>query len=158
MEKAPPTVTNEECEQSSARRHMHTSVSPTRGVVGFDNRGAGMWRWWRWRACPSTTNCSGVANSGGKQTDEARPARQTETREAAGTLSKLLWVLNNPQRPLHHILDRQWSVSSQTLRQLHCLTDRYREHFLPPAAKLLKASALTWQMAVEVLQFIFVIV
>lgn len=33
-------------------------------------------------ACPSTTNCSGVANGGGKQTDEARPARQTETREA----------------------------------------------------------------------------
>lgn len=32
---------------------------------------------------PSTTSCSGVANSGGKQTDEARPARQTETREAA---------------------------------------------------------------------------
>lgn len=154
MEKVPPTVTNESVnnlQQEDTCTHLYLPLGAwwvlttegrecEGGGVSFNNKL--QWSGQRRRQ----TNWWGKTGSADRDT------------WGGGTLSKLLWVLNNPQRPLHHILDRQWSVSSQTLRQLHCLTDRYREHFLPPAAKLLKAPALTWQMAVEVLQFIFVFV
>ncbi len=52
------------------------------------------------------------------------------------TLSKLLSIMDNPEHPLHHLLDRQRSSFSNRLIQLCCHKDRVRKSFLPKAIRL----------------------
>jgi hypothetical protein len=55
-------------------------------------------------------------------------------------LNKLLAILDNPDHPLHPLLDRQRSSFSNRLIQLHCHKDRYRKSFLPSAITLFNKS------------------
>ena len=59
------------------------------------------------------------------------------------TLNKLLSIMDNPDHPLHHTLDRQRSSFSNRLIQLRCHKDRYRKSFLPQAITVYNASHLS---------------
>ena len=52
------------------------------------------------------------------------------------TLDKLFSILDNPEHPLHNLLDRQRSTFSNRLIQLRCRKDRYRKSFLPNAISI----------------------
>ena len=58
------------------------------------------------------------------------------------TLNKLLSIMDNPDHPLHHTIDRQRSTFSRRLRQLRCLKERYRKSFLPQAISLYNSSSV----------------
>lgn len=59
------------------------------------------------------------------------------------TLNKLFSIMDNPDQPLHHTLDRQRSSFSNRLLQLRCPRDRYRKSFLPQAIALYNSSHLS---------------
>ena len=56
------------------------------------------------------------------------------------TLDKLLSIMDNPEHPLHHLLDRQRSTFSNRLIQLRCHKDRYIKSFIPSAITLYNKS------------------
>ena len=58
------------------------------------------------------------------------------------TLKKLLSILDNPDHPLHHLLQGQRSTFSKRFLQLRCHKDRYRKTFLPTAIRLYNKSSL----------------
>ncbi|MPV02341.1 DUF1891 domain-containing protein [Escherichia coli] len=58
------------------------------------------------------------------------------------SLKKLLSILDNPDHPLHHLLQGQRSTFSNRLLQLRCHKDRYRRSFLPSAITLYNKSSL----------------
>ncbi len=55
-------------------------------------------------------------------------------------LSKLLAILDNTSHPLHNVLSRYRSTSSQRLIQPRCSTERHRKYFLPVSIRLYNSS------------------
>lgn len=51
-------------------------------------------------------------------------------------------IRDNTTHPLHNLLDRQQSVSSQRLLQLRCNKDRYRRSFLLTAVAIYNDSSV----------------
>ena len=58
------------------------------------------------------------------------------------TLNRLLSIMENPEHPLHQLLDGQRSTFSNRLIQLRCRKDRFRKSFLPAAITLYNNSLL----------------
>jgi len=58
------------------------------------------------------------------------------------TLKKLVSILDNPDHPLHHLLQGQRSTFSRRLLTLRCHKERYRRTFLPTAMRLYNSSPL----------------
>lgn len=58
-------------------------------------------------------------------------------------LNKLLSIMDNPDHPLHHTLDKQLSSFSNRLIQLRCHKDRYRKSFFPQAITLYNTSPMS---------------
>ena len=56
------------------------------------------------------------------------------------TLNKLLSILDNPEHPLHQLLDRQRSTFSNRLIQLRCHKERFKKSFIPKAITLYNSS------------------
>lgn len=49
---------------------------------------------------------------------------------------KVMSIMENQDHPLHHTMDRQWSIFSKRLRQLCCLKKHFRRSLVPRALAL----------------------
>uniref|UniRef100_A0A8C8DHE5 Reverse transcriptase domain-containing protein n=1 Tax=Oryzias sinensis TaxID=183150 RepID=A0A8C8DHE5_9TELE len=58
------------------------------------------------------------------------------------TLNKLVSIMDNPEHPLHPVLDGQRSSFSNRLRQLRCHTNRFRRSFIPHPIGLYNLSSM----------------